>query len=186
MKRIYTYIAIMMMMASCSHKNTEKVVNDGAGADNNGVVTQATLGGVAIGYRNSGPVNSIPKATAFRMTGDYADNVAITLNADGSLRYFPDPRDITDHSKPLNLGDGWYLNRQGISAGSVFTRYTFAEYSKLMNVPSTAELKAAIIPGAKVLEMRELPFSINEAEQHLDSIRSFLKTHPDKFKVTLQ
>ncbi len=179
MKRIFTFCAIMMMIASCSHKNA--VDN----ADNSVVTKQAIIGGVTVGYRDSHPRNYIPNATAFRMSGDYADNVAVTLNSDGSLSYFPDPADITENSKPVSLGDRWYLNRQGISRGSVFTKYTFSEYSKLKSVPSIQELKAAIIPGAKVTEMRELPFSINDAQQNLDSIRSYLKSNSG-IKVTLQ
>lgn len=95
--------------------------------------------------------------------------------ADGKLLYFPDPRDITAESAPINLGDGWWLNRQGISANSVFTTYTFSQYAALPRVPTAAALKAAIIPGAKVTEMRELPFTPAEAVAHLDSVRSLLR-----------
>ena len=169
MKKILLAIPLFIIAAACTHKteNTKKDMEYSEGVAHVGTV---------IGYRNSKPVNAIPKATAFRMTGDYANNVAITLNADGSLAYFPDPSDISANSAPTNLGNGWWLNNQGISAKSVFTKYTFAEYSKLKKVPSSAELKAAVIPGAKVSEMRELPFSITEARQNLDSIKNYLKT----------
>lgn len=173
MKKILLFIPAMILAASCSHKSTtaSDTIPD--------ATKQATIGGVAIGFRNSRPVNAIPKASAFRMSGDFADNVAVTLNPDGSLAYFPDPSDISQSSRPIALGNGWWLNRQGISANSMFTRYTFAEYSALKKVPSVKQLKASLIPGARVTEMRELPFSINEAPQHLDSIRSFLNNgHP--------
>lgn len=179
MKKLLIYIPLMMMVASCSHKNTESVTNDSS------VTKQATVGGVAVGYRNSRPVNAIPKATAFRMNGNYADQVAITLNPDGSLTYFPDPKDITDNSKPVDLGNGWWLNRQGISANSVFTRYTFSEYQTLKNVPSIEQLKASVIPDARVTEMRQLPFSIYEVPENLDSIKKYLASPSGKFKVTI-
>lgn len=162
----------MLALASCSHKNTENAAGNAVGSGD--VITQVVVGGGSVGYRDSKPVNAIPKATAFRMNGNYADNVAVTLNADGSFSYFPDPKDITENSKPISLGNGWYLNRQGISANSVFTKYTFDEYSKLKSVPCIEELKASIIPGSKVVGMQKLPFSISEAPQHLDSIRQIL------------
>lgn len=105
----------------------------------------------------------MPRATAFRMSGDYADHVAVTLNPDGSLLYYPAPSDITANSAPYDLGDGWWLNRQGISANSVFTKWTFAEYAALKTVPTQQEIKDAIIPGARVTRMEQLPVSVSEA-----------------------
>lgn len=172
MKKIMLTLPLLVAAGACSHKADKPEVNQGVEHI-----------GVAVGYRNSKPVNTIPNATAFRMSGDYADNVAITLNPNGSLAYFPDPSDISSASAPTALGNGWWLNNQGISANSVFTRYTFAEYAALNTVPSQATLKAAVIPGAKVTEMRELPFSITEAPLHLDSIRHFLETPAGKVKI---
>ncbi|MDE6338616.1 MAG: hypothetical protein K2K97_02365 [Muribaculaceae bacterium] len=126
--------------------------------------------------RNSRPVTAIPMATAFKMNGDYADNVAVTLNANGTLAYYPAPSDISEYSRPVDLGQGWWLNRQGISANSVFTRYTFAEYAKLKTVPTQKELLASIIPGSAVTHMEELPFTINDTPANLDSIQHYLAT----------
>lgn len=105
----------------------------------------------------------IPNAAAFRMSGDYADNVAVTLNPDGSLAYYPAPSDIRASSAPVSLGDGWWLDRQGISANSVFTKWTFKQYSELDAVPSRAEIVDAIIPGARVTEMVTLPVTLEKA-----------------------
>ncbi len=116
------------------------------------------------------------KASAFRMTGDYSDNVAITIDGQGNITYYPAPTDITDNSRPLDLGGGWWLNRQGISANSVFTRYTFDEYRKLQNTPSPQELKAAVIPGARVSEMVKLPVPASQAESSLPEIKDYLKS----------
>ncbi len=92
----------------------------------------------------------LPKKTAFKMSGDYADHVAVTLDGAGNLTYYPAPGDITAASAPVKMGDGWWLNRQGLGPGSVFTRWTFAEYAALKETPSQEEIKAAIIPGACV------------------------------------
>ena len=121
-------------------------------------------------------VGMMPKATAFRMTGDYADNVAITIGADGQLTYFPAPSDISKASAPTSLGGGWYLNNQGLSANSVFTKYTYEEYSKLPTVPSQDELKAAVIPGARVEDMIQLPYSISDAKNNINGIKEYIKS----------
>ena len=168
------------MAGACSKKTADSA----SAQESQGLTEQVTMNGVAIGYRNSKPMNTIPKASAFRMSGDYADNVAITIR-NGSLSYFPDPSDISDNSRPIDLGNGWWLNRQGISANSVFTKYTFDEYAALKKVPSVKERKPSIIPGARVTEMRELPFTINEAPAHLDSIRSFLTTPQTTIKTII-
>ena len=90
-------------------------------------------------------------------------SVAVTLNADGSLAYFPAPSDLTSASAPVEIGDGWWLNRQGLGPGSVFTKWTFDEYRALKSVPSAAEIKAAVIPGASVTEFKVLPVTASEA-----------------------
>ena len=114
---------------------------------------------------NSKPVNFLPKATAFKMSGNYADNVAVTFDTSGRLIYFPAPSDISLQSRPLPLGNGWYLNRQGISQNSVFTKWTFKEYSSLQKVPTIEEIKNAVIPEAKITEFVTLPVTASEALQ---------------------
>lgn len=116
----------------------------------------------------------IPKATAFRIDPEYADKVAVTIGPDGRLTYFPAPSDITPQSAPLDLGDGWWLNRQGISPASVFTTYTFSQYADLKQTPSASTLLKAVIPGSKVIRMVTLPYSVNEAESHITEIKNYL------------
>lgn len=120
-------------------------------------------------------LNAYPNATAFRMSGDYANNVAVTLAPSGELIYFPAPGDITADSEPVELGEGWWLNNQGIGPNSVFTKYTFAEYAALPSVPSIEQLKQSIIPGAKVTDFMELPYKIGSANQNIEEIKNFIK-----------
>ena len=122
-----------------------------------------------------GDTNFLPNATAFRMNGNYANNVAITLGPDGNLLYFPAPTDISADSEPLDLGNGWWLNRQGLGPNSVFTKYTFAEYAALPETPSLEQLKLSVIPGARVAGFMELPVKIGDAENNLDALKDFVK-----------
>ena len=120
-------------------------------------------------------LSAMPDATAFRMSGDYANNVAVTLGPNGELLYFPAPTDITADSEPVELMDGWWLNNQGLGPNSVFTKYTFAEYASLPEVPSVEQLKLSVIPGAKVTDFMELPFKIGNTSQNIEEIKNFIK-----------
>ena len=131
------------------------------------VVKENRIGG-------SGSAMIVPKATVFKMSGDYADNVAVTLNPDGSLAYYPAPTDVGPYSAPIALGDGWYLNVQGISANSVFTKYKFKEYAALKEPPTHKELIEAVIPGARVTEFRQLPITASEARSNPEICRRYL------------
>ena len=185
MKRLLMIMAPIIMMTGCSHKNitkgdsivvaTEEIsVESTTGAStqnhNNDKITAADL----VTQRPSG---MIPKATAFKMNGNYENNVAVTFGQDGNLIYFPAPSDISTASMPTDLGEGWWLNNQGISKNSVFTTFTFEDYAALPKTPSIEELKAAVIPGSGITEIMELPYNIGEAKSHISEIKEFVKTH---------
>lgn len=109
--------------------------------------------------------NYMPKATVFKMSGDYADHVAVSFDQNGRLTYFPAPSDITERSMPVEIADGWWLNRQGFGPNSQFLTYTLREYAALKTAPSPEEIKAALIPGACVTDFRTLPIPLSEALQ---------------------
>lgn len=160
-------VALPLLAAGCNKKTT--VTPDVA---DEGTTFEAVL--VQKPVINS-PARVLLKATAFKMSGDYANNVAVTLNADGTFAYYPAPSDITENSRPVDLGNGWWLNRQGITSNSQFTKYTFEEYSKLKSAPTQDELRDAIIPGARVVEFEQLPFAASEAMDNLNAIKKLLK-----------
>lgn len=182
MKYFIPLICLLFLLGSCSKKTTNITENN-----------------VAVGYPNAnkgqtGEPTTLPakppvkimsvkqakamaKATAFKMNGEYSNNVGVTLDSEGNLIYFPDPKDITADSEPLNLGNGWWLNQQGIGQNSVFTKYTFAEYSSLPEAPSPEQIKNEIIPGSHVIQFVELPYNISDASSHLEEIKQYLKDY---------
>ena len=167
-------------MVSCSHNHVYTVNNSGktgstATTDDYPIQTLPTKVRIPVQPTGGPVVNMMPNATAFRMSGDYYDNVAITLGPDGQLLYFPAPTDITADSKPIDLGNGWWLNNQGIGPNSVFTKYTFAQYAELPEVPDPAQLKNSIIPGAKVTGFIELPMKLDEANGNIEAVKEYLK-----------
>ncbi|MDE5967573.1 MAG: hypothetical protein K2G64_00575, partial [Muribaculaceae bacterium] len=71
---------------------------------------------------------------------------------------------ITPDSAPLQLDTWWLLDRQGSAGpGTRFLRYTYAEYAALTKVPAIDELKAAIIPDARVTLSQKLDITLAEA-----------------------
>ncbi len=123
----------------------------------------------------SSTINALPKAVVYKMEGDAGpENVPVTVNAvTGALISFPGPRDVVDQ-EPISLGKGWYLDRRGINENSRFTRWTYAEYQKLKQVPTIAEIKAAIIPGARPADIRRLQMTPWEAAADTAAIKKFL------------
>lgn len=158
MKLILGAVALLSVAAACSHKT--------AGTTQATAPASQPVAGPTTGY--------IPRATVFRMSGPYADKVAVTLDAQGNLIYYPAPGDITEASKPVYLKDGWWLNCQGLSASSVFTDWTFSQYAALPETPTPAQIKAHIIPGATVTAMERTTVPVTQAMQNLDKIKANL------------
>lgn len=150
--------ALLSVAAACSHKTAETAQTSAPAPQ--------PVAGPTTGY--------IPRATVFKMSGPYADKVAVTLDAQGNLTYYPAPGDITEASKPVYLKDGWWLNCQGLSAGSVFTDWTFSQYAALPETPTPAQIKAHIIPGATVTAMERTAVPVTQAMQNLDKIKDAL------------
>lgn len=162
---------ICALCCGCSPKRDALAGSAAAGAETMpGAPAAAEYPAAAVGNR---PVFFL-KASAFKMSGDYADHVAVTLDGDGNLVYFPAPTDLTAASRPVALGDGWWLNRQGISQNSVFTRYTFDQYMALEQVPTPQQLIDSIIPGARVTAWRTLPFPASDAINRLEDIKQYI------------
>lgn len=109
-----------------------------------------------------GTTDHIPLAIAYQTSGDYNNNVPVTLNAAGDrLVSFPGPADVNpETSAPIPLAQGWLLDRRGISANTAFTTYTYEQYHALPAVPDN--LMTSIIPGAVVTRIIRFPANINQ------------------------
>lgn len=91
-------------------------------------------------------VKALPSYLIYKMHGDYADFVPITLNAEGNtIISYPAPTDISISQKPVALGNGWFLDRRGIGIYSAFTDFTYEEYSMMDKTPSIDLLMSHII-----------------------------------------
>lgn len=175
MKKFFYLLPALGMLAACSPQTFVKKDAVVIGAHKSSAAVCNQPGDVKTVTVTRPMAGMMPKATAFKMSGNYADNVAVTIGPDGELTYFPAPSDISSASVPTSLGNGWYLNNQGIGNNSVFTKYTFEEYRNLPEVPSPQQLKEAIIPGARVTDMTQLPFTINDARDNIAGIKEYIK-----------
>ncbi len=120
----------------------------------------------------NGPVKALPRAVVYRMAGDAtAANVPVQLDANGNIVSYPDPRDVKG-AEPIALGDGWLLDRRGISEQSVFTRYTYAEYSALAAPPTLAELRDAVIAGARPVDIHRLDMTPSQAAADTAAVKA--------------
>ena len=107
---------------------------------------------------------ALPQAQIYRTSTDVDALVPIQVNpVDGTIISYPAPSDITGAQMPVVLHDGWLLDRRGISPDTRFISYTYSRYHSLLEAPSIAELKAAIVPDARVTEIVSLPYKIGEA-----------------------
>ena len=172
MNKLAILLPAAALFMGCSHKTTDAAQDT---TQDEAVATPVAMKRQPIAVGISKP-KVLPKATAFKMTGDYADHVGVTIGGLGQLTYFPAPSDITANTKPIDLGNGWWLNRQGLGANSVFTKYTFEEYSKFASTPTPQEIMESIIPGARVAEIIELPYTVADSRQHIPEIKEYVKS----------
>lgn len=125
-------IGMMIAEAGCSHKVVPTV------PEANGSEKVETM---------------LPEKVVYKMRGDWADKVPVTLDERGNIESYPDPVDVSDAVKPVALGDGWYLDRKGVNRNTAFLDWTYEEYRALKKVPDMETLKAHIIARHAIVEM---------------------------------
>jgi hypothetical protein len=123
------------------------------------------------------PATAVPKAVVYRVNGSFVDNVPVTMSMNRQkIVSFPAPSDITESSRPIQLIDGYLLDRRGISANSVFTKYSYKEYGELKSAPSLSELRDMVIPGAIVTDFVRLPFTLSVAVADTARVNELIRT----------
>lgn len=129
------------------------------------------------GHIRPGAQATMPRARVYRMNGNYADNVPVGTDGNGRIISYPAPTDVSAASRPVRLAGGWWLDRRGVGLHTVFTRFTYEEYAALPQSPSVAQLREAIIPGARVTAVEELPWTLREAVADTAAVNAWLHAH---------
>lgn len=115
-----------------------------------------------------------PMARIYQMNGDWSDLVSVGMRG-SELVSFPAPSDLTTASRPIRLADGYWLDSRGVGAATAFTRYTYAQYMALPAPPDAKTLIEAIVPGARVTRVVELPFPLQTARADTAAVNALIR-----------
>lgn len=90
-----------------------------------------------------------PRAFIYQTTADYALFVPVILSDDKKqLDSYPAPGDLYykgELALPLELENGFFLDRRGINPQAAFTKWTYAEYIQLTEAPRQEAIMAMLL-----------------------------------------
>ncbi len=113
---------------------------------------------------------AIPPTIIYKAAKKYADLVPITLSEDKQIIVsYPDPRDISERSKPTYLKKGYYLDNRGISPNTAFIALTYEEYAQLKTAPSIEQLMKLIVNRNPIKKMYRCD-KIFDARENTDKL----------------
>lgn len=123
------------------------------------------------------PARMLPKAIVYKTNVPCTDNVVISLNNDGTgVLSYPAPTDVSADSAPLQLPDGWLLDRRGIGPNPAFISMTYRQYAALRSAPSPAELLRMVLPDVHVTELRRLSMTPQQAEADTAAVMAEIRS----------
>jgi hypothetical protein len=100
---------------------------------------------------------ALPDIVIYKTSADYSNNVPVILNDEKTkVMSFPAPKDVKigdELATPLELENGFLLDRRGIGPNVAFTSYTYEEYAKLDKAPTPEDLFAKIIDNDPITEL---------------------------------
>jgi len=137
MKHFGYLLALTTLFTAC-HSSKEASVSETS------VVNEASTEAVSVPEHPF--VMARRPVVIYRTKADYDQLVPVTLNATRKgLSNYPAPSDVSAQSVPVQLGNGYLYDRRGIGVNVAFTRYTYAEYAQLKQVPSQETLFESIV-----------------------------------------
>lgn len=102
-------------------------------------------------------VSALPRAVIYKTTGDYYDNVPVTMDATWTrVVSYPAPSDLIvggQLAKPVRLKDGYLLDRRGVTEHTAFLDYSYEDYAALPAAPSARELERHVVARHPFAEM---------------------------------
>lgn len=116
----------------------------------------------------------VPRAQIYKTSEPVTDQVPVQLSGSGQVISYPAPSDVKGQ-QPLQLIDGWLLDRRGIGPGSAFTSYTYSDYSALKKAPSIEKLKESLVAG-KVVRIVRLPMTPAEAASDTAAVNALIRS----------
>ena len=171
--RIVPIIVLASLSLSCnSAKKTESASRSQLNQNNTIEIVKAPAQPILGGKK------AMPFAYIYKTNGDFNDNVIINFDpVSNRIIYYPDPKDVSEDVAPIELDDGWLLERQGgISENTAFLKWTYSEYHNLPIVPLLEEIKEAIIPNAKVTKIVRLNMTASAAQNDTVKVNQMIKS----------
>lgn len=135
---------------------------------------------------STGSTEALPPVIVYKTSGDYYNLVPITLNeTKDKVSSYPAPSDLFTGgilALPLKLENGYLFDQRGINANSVFTSFTYEEYSKLESAPSTDLLMNSIDDPDPFVEI----YNCGKLNQSHDLEKELNKLIRKRFKGCVQ
>lgn len=107
-------------------------------------------------------VSALPRARIYQIEPQWADLVPVAMS-NGRLTSYPAVSDVSEATAPVALADGWWLDRAGIGPSTRFLRWTRSEYSAMKTTPTPTQIEQAVVGGARVKALVELPMTTSAA-----------------------
>lgn len=128
----------------------------------------------------------IPPYVIYQTRKDYHDKVPVTLSEDKStVLAYPGRGDIFSdggYATPLDLGNGYLLDRRGIGRGTAFLDLTYEEYEHLDEEPDASFIMKHILDKDPLLFLATIPHHKLNNDSQESLIKTALKELP-KAKV---
>lgn len=176
MKKILATVSAATVLTACSTTKKAEVVTPD-------VTTPASNNITAVA---GPPARALAHVIIYKTKADYSNLVPVTMNRERTkIVSYPAKSDIRPSAKPVALADGWYLDRRGIGPNTVFTDYTYEEYSSLEKTPSASQLMEHVIEKYPLLELRDCGTERLTTDQLNDLIKSGFKDSPMEYTPRL-
>ena len=103
------------------------------------------------------PAMALAPIIIYKTRGDYRNLVPITLSADKKYVVArPAPSDLRrgdGFCTPVELADGYLLDRRGIGPTTAFVEYTYEQYFAIKGIPSQSDLLQRIVDADPFTEL---------------------------------
>ena len=100
---------------------------------------------------------AMPHVVVYKARSKYRNLVPVQLSADKkTITSYPAPADVmtgNGYAVPIALHKGYFLDKRGVNLNTAFISLTYAQYSKLKDVPAPEELYKMIVDKAPIREL---------------------------------
>lgn len=106
-------------------------------------------------------VQKLPQTIIYKTKQDYSQFVPVQMDKERTkIVGYPSPQDLEKSGElqtPIILNKGFFLDRRGINANTVFIKVTYAEYAKMQKAPAISDMMEQIVDKYPFVEMYTCP-----------------------------